>query len=123
MESMSPDEASGLRLLAAQYFQAVEVQSLRFPPGNVLLKLPVQQWINRNMFCEDTVWPLPPLNYRTRVLKMILSTIEESFTDPEEDVRSPQPPFLPTHIPLHDTSTELHIFPMNPRYLPSVMHS
>ncbi|DAA79861.1 TPA_exp: Uncharacterized protein A8136_0634 [Trichophyton benhamiae CBS 112371] len=85
MESMSPDEASGLRLLAAQYFQAVEVQSLRFPPGNVLLKLPVQQWINRNMFCEDTVWPLPPLNYRTRVLKMILSTIEESFTDPEED--------------------------------------
>ncbi|OAL67614.1 hypothetical protein A7C99_0740 [Trichophyton rubrum] len=85
MELVSPNEASGLRILAAQYFQAVEVRSLRFPPGNVLLQLPVQQWINQNMFCEDTVWPLPPLNYRTRVLKMILSTIEESFTDPEED--------------------------------------
>lgn len=97
MELMFPDEASGLRIFAAQYFQAVEVRSLRFPPGDVLVKLPVQQWINQNMFCEDTVWPLPPLNYRTRVLKMILSTIEESFTDPEEDVRSPHksPSFLP----------------------------
>ncbi|EFR02882.1 hypothetical protein MGYG_05883 [Nannizzia gypsea CBS 118893] len=85
MASIFPAEAAGLRILAAQYFQAVEVQRLRFPPGSTLLRPQVQRWINQNMFCEATVWPLPPLNYRSRVLKIILSKIEESFTDPEED--------------------------------------
>ncbi|KAM5466282.1 hypothetical protein MauCBS54593_006017 [Microsporum audouinii] len=85
MEPISSDEAACLRTLAAQYFQAVEVQSLRFPPGTVLLKPQVQRWINQNMFSEDTVWPLPPLNYRSRVLKLLLSRLEESFSDPEED--------------------------------------
>ncbi|KAM5432989.1 hypothetical protein McanMca71_006514 [Microsporum canis] len=85
MEPISSDEAICLRTLAAQYFQAVEVQSLRFPPGTVLLKPQVQRWINQNMFSEDTVWPLPPLNYRSRVLKLLLSRLEESFSDPEED--------------------------------------
>ncbi|KAM5453189.1 hypothetical protein MaudCBS49596_002968 [Microsporum audouinii] len=85
MEPISSDEATCLRTLAAQYFQAVEVQSLRFPPGTVLLKPQVQRWINQNMFSEDTVWPLPPLNYRSRVLKLLLSRLEESFSDPEED--------------------------------------
>ncbi|KAF3492194.1 uncharacterized protein GIQ15_01711 [Arthroderma uncinatum] len=85
METVSADEATGLSTLAAQYFQGVDVQSLRFLPGPILLKPQVQRWIDRNMFCEDTVWPLPPLNYRGRVLKLLLSKLEESFSDPEED--------------------------------------
>ncbi|KAK2865284.1 hypothetical protein FQN49_003728 [Arthroderma sp. PD_2] len=85
MESMSPEETTGLRTFAAQYFQAVDLQNLRFPPGSVLLKPQVQHWINQNMFSEDAVWPLPPLNYRSRVLKLLLLKLEESFSDPEED--------------------------------------
>jgi hypothetical protein len=37
------------------------------------------------MFAE-TVFPLPPANYRARVLKLILARIEASIRDPEEDV-------------------------------------
>jgi hypothetical protein len=76
----------GLALLAAQYFQVVDINALCIPKDTVLIAPEAQEWIWQNMFDEDSVWPLPPVNYRTRVLKMLLSRIEQSVTDPEEDV-------------------------------------
>jgi phosphatidate phosphatase PAH1 len=70
--------------LAAQYFQLVELQQLALPPGPVLIQPAVQAALY-----ENAVFPIPPDSYRSRVLKQILSRIEESITDPEEDVCSP----------------------------------
>ncbi|KAJ5312957.1 hypothetical protein PENANT_c018G00800 [Penicillium antarcticum] len=74
-----------IRKLAAQYFQLVDLQHLALPLGPVLVQPDVQAAIYERMFNETTVFPIPPANYRSRVLKLILSHIEESIADPEED--------------------------------------
>lgn len=71
--------------LVAQYSQLVEVPRLALPDGHVLVNPATQQAIYDRMF-NASLWPLPPVNYQTRVLKMILSRLEESISDPEEDV-------------------------------------
>lgn len=76
-----------IRSLVVQYFQLVDPSHLAIPPGDVLVQPDVQQALYEQMF-EETLTPLPPATYRTRVLKLILARIEESFADPEEDVRS-----------------------------------
>lgn len=76
------DEA---RKLVAQYFQLVDPPQLDLPPGNVLLQPVVQEALYERMF-DESLSPLPPAAYRTRVLKLIIARIEESMTDPEEDV-------------------------------------
>jgi hypothetical protein len=81
--------ADEIRKLAAQYFQLVDLQHLALPPGDVLVRPDVQAAIYERMFNETRVFPIPPANYRSRVLKLILSQIEESITDPEEDVCTP----------------------------------
>lgn len=75
--------------LAAQYFQLVELQNLALPPGPVLIQPAVQAALYERMFNENAVFPIPPDSYRSRVLKQILSRIEESITNPEEDVCLP----------------------------------
>jgi hypothetical protein len=75
--------------LAAQYFQLVELQNLALPPGPVLIQPAVQAALYKRMFDENAVFPIPPDSYRSRVLKQILSRIEESITNPEEDVCLP----------------------------------
>ncbi|OXV05938.1 hypothetical protein Egran_06295 [Elaphomyces granulatus] len=79
------DEEASLGSLIAQYFQLVEPQNLQILPGPSLKKPVVQAAIYEHMFNEAVLWPIPPATYRTRVLKMIISRIEESFSDPEED--------------------------------------
>lgn len=71
--------------LAAQYFQLVELNHLDLPPGSVLVRPEVQAALYEHMF-DETIFPIPPHSYRSRVLKQILSRIEESITDPEQDV-------------------------------------
>jgi hypothetical protein len=88
-------EEASLRLLIAQYFQLVEPQNLQILPGPSLKKPAVQAAIYEHMFNEVVLWPIPPATYRTRVLKMIISRIEESFSDPEEDVCTSEPPYPP----------------------------
>lgn len=87
MASVAPELERSLETFAAQYFQVVEPLNLTFPSGEVLIKPEVQQWVYQNMFNETTVWPVPPVGYRNRVLKTLLSKIEDSITDPEHDVR------------------------------------
>lgn len=71
--------------LVAQYFQLVEVPRLAIPNGRELINPATQHAVYDRMF-DACLWPLPPVNYQTRVLKMILSRLEESISDPEEDV-------------------------------------
>lgn len=72
--------------LVAQYFQLVEPWDLHMPSADTLKASAVQATIYEQMFNEDKIDPILPVNYRTRVLKMILARIEESLSDPEEDV-------------------------------------
>lgn len=72
--------------LAAQYFQLVELQQLDLPPGPVLIQPAVQTALYERMFNENAVFPVPPDRYRSRVLKQLISRIEESIINPEEDV-------------------------------------
>ncbi|GFF48460.1 hypothetical protein IFM46972_08550 [Aspergillus udagawae] len=71
--------------LVAQYFQQVEPHLLEFPDGRTMIKSATQSALYERMFNEAVLWPIPPLNYRARVLKVILSILEESISDPEED--------------------------------------
>ncbi|KAL1963214.1 hypothetical protein VTN77DRAFT_8539 [Rasamsonia byssochlamydoides] len=71
--------------LVAQYFQLVEPWDLRIPSADTLKDPAVQAAIYEQMFNENNIDPIPPVNYRTRVLKTILSRIEESLSSPEED--------------------------------------
>lgn len=75
-----------INLLAAQYFQQVELPSLALPDGPTLVSPAIQTALYENMFNESTAWPLPPTPYQTRVLKKIIARIEEAISDPEEDV-------------------------------------
>lgn len=74
-----------IRTLAVQYFQLVDPPNLAIPPGHVLVQPAIQRALYERMF-DESLTPLPPATYRTRVLKLILARIEESFTDPDEDV-------------------------------------
>lgn len=89
MSALSGDDEACLRKLVAQYFQLVEPRDLCVPSADAIVNPAVQAAIYERMFNQDTLWPIPPASYRTRVLKMILSRIEESISNPEEDVRTP----------------------------------
>ncbi|KAF7122809.1 hypothetical protein CNMCM5793_000919 [Aspergillus hiratsukae] len=50
-----------------------------------MIKSATQSALYERMFNEAVLWPIPPVNYRARVLKIILSILEEFISDPEED--------------------------------------
>ncbi|KAE8387215.1 hypothetical protein BDV23DRAFT_195955, partial [Aspergillus alliaceus] len=77
--------SQSLKILPAQYFQQLDPAHLSLPKATTIVHPDVQTAIYEHMFNEATVWPLPPVGYRTRVLKTIISRIEEGITDPEED--------------------------------------
>jgi hypothetical protein len=77
---------SAIRVLLAQYFQLVDPRHLSLPPKDTLIRSDVQHTIYQQMFNETAIWPIPPVPYRIRVLKMLLSAIEDSISNPDEDV-------------------------------------
>jgi hypothetical protein len=77
---------SVIRVLVAQYFQLVDPRRLSLPPKDTLIRADVQETIYQQMFNEAAIWPIPPVSYRVRVLKMLLSAIEDSISNPDEDV-------------------------------------
>ncbi|KAI1925698.1 hypothetical protein LOZ65_002740 [Ophidiomyces ophidiicola] len=85
MASASQESEHSLKIFAAQYFQILEPQHLMLPPNGVLIQPKAQCWIYENMFNEVEIWPIPPVRYRCRVLKMVLSLLESSIMDSEED--------------------------------------
>lgn len=84
--SLSGEEASQIRLLSAQYFQLVPPDDLSLPSKESIIRPNVQAAIYENMFNEASIWPIPSVRYRTRVLKRIITTLEESISNPDEDV-------------------------------------
>ncbi|KAL2369018.1 hypothetical protein RJ035_001673 [Blastomyces gilchristii] len=79
------DNEDQVDLLVAQYLQLLEPQRLSIPADNVLKRPVVQQLIYQRMFDEAHVWPIPPPSYRIRVLKILISKLEESISNPDED--------------------------------------
>lgn len=85
-------------ILVAQYFQQVPPPQLSLPDGPTLLQPAVQTSLYKRMFDTTNAnadtdtntgpgtgnWPLPPASYQTRVLKMIITRMEESISDPED---------------------------------------
>ncbi|KAK5174576.1 uncharacterized protein LTR77_001657 [Saxophila tyrrhenica] len=75
-----------LLLFRRQYFQLFEPDFLAWPPKQLLKDLGVQGWLYNKLFNADEVTYLPPDRYRYRVLKPLVTKIEQSIEDPEEDV-------------------------------------
>lgn len=87
--SIAPDKLAQLRILQRQYLQLVDPSQLRWPDARVLKSSEVQSWIFLHMFDESSVKSPPPERYQLRVLKLLISKLERSIVDPEEDVRFP----------------------------------
>lgn len=86
---IAPDKLAQLRILQRQYLQLVDPSQLRWPDSQVLKSSEVQSWIFQHMFDESSVKSPPPERYQLRVLKLLISKLERSIVDPEEDVRFP----------------------------------
>ncbi|KAI0205466.1 putative methyltransferase-domain-containing protein [Astrocystis sublimbata] len=76
---------SQLLLLRRQYFQLFEPDFLAWPPAQLLRRSDAQAWLFRYLFDESRIQQLPPERYQLRVLRPLLSRIEKSIQDPEED--------------------------------------
>lgn len=91
----SPDETQALRVFRAQYFQLLDPTQMRWPEAEFLKRAEVQAWLFEEMFDRDSIQYPPPERYQVRVLKQLVSVIENAIDDPEEDVRSPSSPLFP----------------------------
>ncbi|KAF1847504.1 uncharacterized protein K460DRAFT_279312 [Cucurbitaria berberidis CBS 394.84] len=78
---------SQLRILRHQYFQLVEPYQLRWPDSAILKAPDVQSWLFTNLFDADGITSPPPQRYQHRVLKLLISKLEKSIDNPEEDRR------------------------------------
>lgn len=75
-----------LLLFRRQYLQLFEPDFLAWPPKPLLKDASVQSWLYSNLFDTEKHTMLPPERYQLRVLKPLLSKIEQAIEDPEEDV-------------------------------------
>ena len=87
--TIASTELVQLRILQRQYFQLVDPPQLRWPDAQVLKDPEVQSWMFLHMFDETNVKSPPPERYQLRVLKLLISKLERSIVNPEEDVRFP----------------------------------
>ncbi|KAF1997102.1 hypothetical protein P154DRAFT_441978 [Amniculicola lignicola CBS 123094] len=90
---MDTDTYSRLNVLRRQFLQLVEPTQLRWPGPAVLKHSEVQKWLSSNLFDRSQGLP-PPERYQLRVLKTLISKIENAIDDPEEDVRMPSAPLM-----------------------------
>ncbi|KAI9754759.1 MAG: hypothetical protein M4579_004544 [Chaenotheca gracillima] len=74
-----------IELFKRQYLQLQELDSLAFPPDGLLREASVQARLYVDMFMEDSNPYMPPERYQMRVLKKLISMIENSISDPDED--------------------------------------
>jgi hypothetical protein len=78
-----------LHILRRQYFQLVEPHQLTWPDNTILKDPHIQSWMYAQMFDGDHIEFPPPDHYQLRVLKPLISKLENAIEDPEEDVRHP----------------------------------
>jgi hypothetical protein len=109
---MNDPRDTQLRILQRQYLQLVEPQQLIWPNDAILKAPDVQLWLFKNLFDTANITSPPPDRYQLRVLKLLVSKLERSITDPEEDVWSPisssKPPFIAPPPPIEIYVTIIH---------------
>jgi hypothetical protein len=88
MVSSTNTAGEDISCLIAQYFELVDLKNVAIPSSTVLKTPSTQQRIYDGMFNEELLSPIiPPATYRLRVLKQIITRIEnDQQWDPEEDV-------------------------------------
>jgi hypothetical protein len=84
---MDADTTHQLQVLRRQYFQLVEPLQLRWPNDSVLKRPEVQSWMFTEIFDTNHGKSAPPDRYQLRTLKYLISKLERSIDDPDEDVR------------------------------------
>ena len=67
-----------------QYMQ--QINELSYPPGSLLISPDVQSCLYKYFFDASQNAFLPPLRYQAKVLRHLITEIEKSMKDPEEDV-------------------------------------
>jgi hypothetical protein len=77
---------AGLAVFRRQYLQCLEPDFLAWPDPLLLKEADVQRWLYEQLFDTDRISRLPPERYQFRVLKPLVTKIERSIRDPEEDV-------------------------------------
>jgi len=84
--ALPDEENTQLTRFRAQYLQVLDPGTLSWPPHAMLKKANVQAWLFKNLFDKQNLQYLPSDRYQARVLKILLSRIEESIEDPDQDV-------------------------------------
>ncbi|KAH8164798.1 hypothetical protein CIB48_g3453 [Xylaria polymorpha] len=79
------DVDSQLLLLKRQYLQLFEPGFLAWPHAQLLRRSDAQTWLFKHLFDESRNPRLPPERYQLRVLRPLVSRIEKSIQDPDED--------------------------------------
>ncbi|KAB2578729.1 Nicotinamide N-methyltransferase [Lasiodiplodia theobromae] len=82
---VSSGEMQALQVFRAQYFQLLDLVQMRWPEAQLLKRPDVQAWLFAEMFDRDSIQYPPPERYQMRVLKRVVSTIEQAIDNPEED--------------------------------------
>ena len=77
-----------LRRFRNQYHQQVDADQLDYPSPEILREAKLQDQIFHYFFDPARTSLHPGLPYRRRILKSLLSRIEASVVDPDEDVCS-----------------------------------
>ncbi|KAL8706694.1 MAG: hypothetical protein Q9225_007925, partial [Loekoesia sp. 1 TL-2023] len=72
-------------LFRRKYLQMIDPLEIAFPYGELIKPLPVQDWLVRNMFDKRRLENLPTARYTFRIMKKLLSILEDAMEDPEED--------------------------------------
>ena len=80
-----------LTLFKRQYLQLVDPKELKWPtkPSVSLAADWVQVWLFDNLFDENRVRFRPPERYQLRVLKELVSRVEDAIDDADEEVGEP----------------------------------
>jgi len=84
--ALPDEENTQLTRFRAQYLQVLDPGTLSWPPHAMLKKANVQAWLFKNLFDKQNLQYLPSDRYQARVLKIVLSRIEESIEDTDQDV-------------------------------------
>ncbi|TID14572.1 gb [Venturia nashicola] len=82
MASLYHGSENELQLFNRQVLQLVDPKELQWPSSGSLRSLDVQSRIHQKLFQSEHP---PPQRYQLRVLKKLLSLIEDSIVDPDED--------------------------------------
>jgi hypothetical protein len=83
---LTGQESDRMELLRRQYLQLLEPELLAIPGPEMLRRPDVQRQLYKKMFHSESLVFVPNRRYQLRVLKELVTRIENAISDPEEDV-------------------------------------